>query len=60
MSILEKSCLLAKINFPRHLSPPLKRDGWQSTLSSTTFASSISNIPLFASGVLLTKWGFPT
>ena len=34
MSILEKSGLLAKINFPRHLSPPLKRDSWQSTLSS--------------------------
>ena len=43
------------INFPRRLSPPLKRDSWQSTLSSTTFASSIPNIPLFASGVLLTK-----
>ena len=55
MSILEKSGLLAKINFPRHLSPPLKRDSWQSTLSSTTFASSIPNIPLFASEVLLTK-----
>ena len=55
MSILEKSGLLAKINFPRHLSPPLKRDSWQSTLSSTTFSSSIPNIPLFASGVLLTK-----
>ena len=34
---------------------PLKRDSWQSTLSSTTFASSIPNIPLFAFGVLLTK-----
>ena len=43
------------INFPRHLSPPLKRDSWQSTLSSTNFSSSIPNIPLFASGVLLNK-----
>ena len=44
------------INFPRRLSPPLKRDSWQSTLYSTTFSSSIPNIPLFASGVLLTKY----
>ena len=34
---------------------PLKTRQLTSTLSSTTFASSIPNIPLFASGVLLTK-----
>lgn len=54
-SILEKVWFTRQNKLSSPPQSPLKRDSWQSTLSSTTFAFSIPNIPLFASGVFLTK-----